>query len=334
MVNDLARKFRAQETMTSTLLKEKDAKLKRQEQEIASLKSALAEQNSVIRLLVESTGLKLPLALSKYSSGGKQVAGHGRDQIRQREKVLFDSGAGIYTQSTQLASPSTGGVSVPVSESGEPMDHFQAQLALSELKKAVGKQTSQLEEHAESIKSVQESIKTQSEMMDEVRLRQDILEVKTTTGLLIWKIPEIKNRYQEARDHVTLSLYSPPFHTSPHGYRMCIRVYLNGDGTGKGSHISLFFVLMKSEQDNLLKWPFMQAVTFTLINQTTASASISETFLPGGHSPSFQQPQKEMNVASGFPCFASQSVLSDENFTKDDVIFIKCQVDLKGLDCV
>lgn len=168
--------------------------------------------------------------------------------------------------------------------------------------------------------------------MDEVRLRQDILEVKTTTGLLIWKIPEIKKRYQDALDHRTLSLYSPPFYTSPHGYRMCIRAYLNGDGTGKGSHISLFFVLMKSEQDNLLRWPFTQPVSFTLINQTTSTASISETFLPDGQSPSFHQPRSEMNVASGFPCFASKSVLRDENFTKDDAIYIQCKVDLKGLN--
>ncbi|KAI8498492.1 Tnfaip3p [Branchiostoma belcheri] len=37
---------------------------------------------------------------------------------------------------------------------------------------------------------------------------------------------------------------------------MCVRIYLNGDGMGKGSHISLFFVLMKGHFDRLLRWPF------------------------------------------------------------------------------
>ena len=40
------------------------------------------------------------------------------------------------------------------------------------------------------------------------------------------------------------------------GYKMCIRAYLNGDGIGYKTHLSVFFVLMKGEFDPLLKWPF------------------------------------------------------------------------------
>ena len=35
---------------------------------------------------------------------------------------------------------------------------------------------------------------------------------------------------------------------------------------GRGTHVSLFFVVMKSEYDALLQWPFSQRVTFRLIN--------------------------------------------------------------------
>lgn len=41
---------------------------------------------------------------------------------------------------------------------------------------------------------------------------------------------------------------------------MCLRIYLNGDGTGRGSHLSLFFVVMRGLSDALLKWPFNQKV--------------------------------------------------------------------------
>lgn len=41
---------------------------------------------------------------------------------------------------------------------------------------------------------------------------------------------------------------------------MCLRIYLNGDGTGRGSHLSLFFVVMRGQSDALLKWPFNQKV--------------------------------------------------------------------------
>lgn len=58
--------------------------------------------------------------------------------------------------------------------------------------------------------------------------------------------------------------YSPPnpaaFYTSRYGYKMCLRVYLNGDGTGRGTHLSLFFVVMKGPHDALLRWPFNQKV--------------------------------------------------------------------------
>ena len=168
--------------------------------------------------------------------------------------------------------------------------------------------------------------------IDEVRLRQDILDVKVTNGVLIWKIPDIRRRFRDAVDHRTIRLYSPPFYTSPHGYRMCIRTYLNGDGIGKGTHISLFFVIMRSEQDNLLTWPFKQSVHFTLVNQKNPAASITEVFLPDSESPSFQKPENDMNVASGFPKFARQSVLQDENFTLGNIIYIKCQVDVTGLN--
>ena len=47
-------------------------------------------------------------------------------------------------------------------------------------------------------------------------------------------------------------IVSPPFYTSNQGYKMCLRLYLNGDGIGKGTHMSLFFVVMKGEFDNII----------------------------------------------------------------------------------
>lgn len=41
---------------------------------------------------------------------------------------------------------------------------------------------------------------------------------------------------------------------------MCLRIYLNGDGTGRGTHLSLFFVVMRGPHDALLRWPFNQKV--------------------------------------------------------------------------
>ena len=193
---------------------------------------------------------------------------------------------------------------------------------------------SQIQRISTSILEIQDTITQYGTAIEDIRLRQDILDVKTTNGILIWKIPDVRRRYREAVDRKTISLYSPPFYTSPHGYRVCVRVYLNGDGIGKGTHISLFFFIMRSEQDNLLSWPFKQRVRFTLVHQKKSSLSITEAFVPDHNSPSFQKPKQDMNVASGFPKFARQSVLQDEGFTQDNVIYIRCQVDLSGLTTV
>lgn len=91
-------------------------------------------------------------------------------------------------------------------------------------------------------------------------LRFQVLETASYNGTLIWKIRDYKRRKQEAVAAKTLSLYSQPFYTGYFGYKMCARVYLNGDGMGKGTHLSLFFVVMRGEYDALLPWPFKQKV--------------------------------------------------------------------------
>jgi hypothetical protein len=37
-------------------------------------------------------------------------------------------------------------------------------------------------------------------------------------------------------------------------------LYLNGDGSGKKTHLSLFIVIMRGEYDALLPWPFRNKV--------------------------------------------------------------------------
>ena len=162
-------------------------------------------------------------------------------------------------------------------------------------------------------------------------LRLQLLERATYNGVLVWKIDDFARRRKEAVDGVTMSLYSIPFYTSRHGYKMCARVYLNGDGMGKGTHLSFFFVVMKGPFDALLQWPFKQKVTLTIINQA-GKKHVTDTFRPDPQSNSFQRPtQKEMNVASGSPMFIGQDQLLNEGFVKDDCIFLRAIVDT-GID--
>ena len=68
---------------------------------------------------------------------------------------------------------------------------------------------------------------------------------------------------------------------------MCLRLYLDGDGQGKGMHVSLFRIIMKSDYDNLFSWPFKQKSHFTY--------SINTIFATLGHiSPKLSVQQKQI----------------------------------------
>lgn len=193
---------------------------------------------------------------------------------------------------------------------------------------------SEIEKIFKLLQAQDDNIMKQKQMLEDVHLRQELQEVKATKGVFIWKINDLGRRRQDANDGRVLSLYSPPFFSSFHGYRMCIRCYLNGDGSGKGTHVSVFFVMMKSEHDDLLPWPFKQKVTISLLNQETPSDSsshITQSFMPDAKSSSFQKPTKDMNIASGFPKFAPRSVLNEKRYSNNDTVYFKVKVDLSDI---
>ena len=149
-------------------------------------------------------------------------------------------------------------------------------------------------------------------------------------GQLTWKITEYARKRSEAVNGQKVSFYSPSFYTSRYGYKMCARIYLNGDGMGRGTHISLFFVVMRGEYDAILRWPFRQKVTFMLLDQDNVEHVI-DAFRPDPNSSSFQRPRRETNIASGCPTFCSIEELNNHAYIRDDTMFFKIIVDTSDL---
>ena len=130
---------------------------------------------------------------------------------------------------------------------------------------------------------------------------------------------------------MTMSLYSAPFYTSRHGFKMCAKIYLNGDGLGKNTHMSFFFVVMRGPVDELLPWTFKQKVISTLINQM-GKKHVTDSFRPNPNSSSFQRPgRREMNIALGCPMFIRLEHLLEGGFVKNDCIYLHVMVDTDGL---
>ena len=104
-------------------------------------------------------------------------------------------------------------------------------------------------------------------------------------------------------------------------------MYLNRDGIGRDAHISLFFILLKSDYDYLLELPFYKEVTCRLLNPENLDESKSKSFMPSIDSPCNSKPKISMNKASGFPLFIEKNKLFSDGFIKKDCMYIEIEVE-------
>ncbi|CAF2596525.1 unnamed protein product [Rotaria sp. Silwood2] len=199
----------------------------------------------------------------------------------------------------------------------------------------------------EEFSSIKLSIQEQSSFLDDFEPKQNILQQDVASlkqkiddmqyvsydGTLIWKITSFHEKMMDAQSERQTSIYSPPFYSSVTGYKMRARLYLNGDGNARRTHVSLFFVLMRGPNDAILKFPFSYKVTFCLHDQTPTQRHIIDSFRPDIKSNSFQRPRSEMNIASGIPKFLPLTMIQQEGnpYIRDDTMFIKVIVDFDGM---
>ncbi|XP_038668014.1 TNF receptor-associated factor 5-like [Scyliorhinus canicula] len=297
------------------------------EEQILDLKETLHERNQVITQLEQQ--------INKLGIEIKQLSGHvskNDDEVAKTQKTLAGHADKIITieqQSQQLC---------------RRLDQ-EGKNEIAELKEIINVLKEKVERTESSIASLvtfepclkqhELLLSAHKKLLEKNNERFRVLEATGYNGKLIWKICSYTRRKQEAAEGYTPSLFSQYFYTGRCGYKLCARAYLNGDGTGNGTHLSLFFVVMKGDYDSLLLWPFKQKVSLILLDQSPKKNHIVELFKADANSTSFQRPVSEMNVASGCPKFVSHTVLEGgktATFIKDDTLFIKVIVDLSDLE--
>ena len=218
---------------------------------------------------------------------------------------------------------------------------------LSTIAIAVEEESASSEATRYSTMMLEQEIKSMNETV------QDLQHV-SYDGTLIWRITGVKEKMSmcltwyfferldvhalmdhlgDAESERQTSVYSPPFFSSPSGYKMRARLYFHGDGNARRTHMSVFFVLMRSPNDAILKFPFNYKVTFCLYDQTPQQRHIIDSFRPDIRSNSFQRPRSEMNIASGIPKFFPLAMIQQEEnpYVRDDTMFIKIMVDFGDL---
>lgn len=95
------------------------------------------------------------------------------------------------------------------------------------------------------------------------------------SGTLIWKISNFAVKLAEAKSKDGVELVSPPFYTSQYGYKLQASAFLNGNGAGESTHLSVYIKILPGEYDALLRWPFSHSVSFTLFDQTLNTEKVN-----------------------------------------------------------
>lgn len=150
---------------------------------------------------------------------------------------------------------------------------------------------------------------------------------------LLWRINNFWEKFDDGKRKPGLELHSPPFYTGQYGYKFKVVVFPYGNGSGEGTHLSLYIRLLPGEYDALLKWPFEGEITLTVLDQSPDSRSkrnINQSFSPDPSWKSFQRPSKNSSALGfGYPQFLSHRGIESYNYVKDNCLFVKAVIDGK-----
>ena len=121
-----------------------------------------------------------------------------------------------------------------------------AELVLS-LKKQVVELSSKMETQKESVQALESTL-------------------YPCSGQFTWRINAIRETIKAAQagDAAAAVIYSPSFYSCESGYKICLCIYPAGDNNQ--GYLSLYFVLMMGQFDEVLQWPFQKRVILSLLS--------------------------------------------------------------------
>ena len=127
------------------------------------------------------------------------------------------------------------------------------------------------------------------------------------------------------------SIYSSAFIT-PSGYNMCVRLYPYGDADVRGSHMSIFAVLLRGDHDDRLIWPLSCRLEFVLADQTKRNGieqHVSKQIWSDFQLNCFGRPDSMMNQGYGIKKFVDLEFIQQHKnlYLKNDTIYIQVTVD-------
>ena len=112
---------------------------------------------------------------------------------------------------------------------------------------------------------------------------------------------------------------------------MGLSVDLNGQRDAKGTHMSVYFQLMKGEYDDCMEWPFDKLVSVILINQENKNKSLKRAITQTRDKKSnplsnFERPSTDCNTGYGWKKFITLEDLHAGGYIKNDTLYIQAVI--------
>ncbi|CAG9585040.1 unnamed protein product [Danaus chrysippus] len=141
-----------------------------------------------------------------------------------------------------------------------------------------------------------------------------------------------QRRWPTLRTKDGVELTSPAFYTSQYGYKLQATLFLNGNGAGEGTHISVYIKIPAGRVRRAAPLAVRSTRCPSLCSTRARARSARATSwrascrTPRGRTSS-GRPRSRTRSASASPGFVSHEMLKKRNFVKDDVMFLRVKVD-------
>ena len=112
-------------------------------------------------------------------------------------------------------------------------------------------------------------------MLVNVHLYPTHLDTMVTTFKRVCPVTIKMTEYKGKKENQK-AWFSNHFYTHNKGYKMCLNVDAFGNGSYKGTHLSVFLFLMKGLHDDELTWPLRGKFEIKLLNQISDSEHDSQ----------------------------------------------------------
>lgn len=160
-----------------------------------------------------------------------------------------------------------------------------------------------------------------------------------TDGKIFWRIDNYKETLDLQRttlDPDKMSIISPHFQT-PTGHEFRLRAFLNGTGRGRGTHLSMFIQMCRTQFDDILDYPYTGVIVFRVFDQVNRlEKKHHKLMFKTNNSPCFKKPEVgvEFTPENGLAQLLSHQIINKRPSSPDDPVFLKDDVLFVGAEII